>query len=89
MISHQPVVDLLDPNTLARALVKSRAEPLQLACATGTSATDASADTDATATRTALDVAEKCVALLRAELVDHNVGGRTDGDLSAHNDASA
>ena len=55
----------------------------------GTSATDASADTDATATRTALDVAEKCVALLRAELVDHNVGGRTDGDPSAHNDASA
>ena len=79
MSSHQPVVDLLDPSTLSRAL-KSRAAALQLACATGTSATDAGAGTDARATRTALDAAEKCVALLRAELVDHNAGDGTDGD---------
>ena len=75
MSSHQPVVDLLDPSTLSRAL-KSRAAALQLACATGTSATDAGAD--ATAARTALAAAEKCVALLRAEVLGHNVGGRTD-----------
>ena len=79
MSSDQPVVDLLDPSTLSRAL-KSRAAALQLACATGTSATDAGAGTDARATRTALDTAEKCVALLRAELVDHNAGDGTDGD---------
>ena len=80
MSSRQPVVDLLDPPTLARAL-KSRAATQQ-ACATrtSTSATDADADADATATRTALDAAEKCVALLRAELIDHNVGDGTDGD---------
>ena len=71
-------VDLLDPPTLARAL-KSRAATLH-ACAAATSATDADAD-GATATRTALDAAEKCVALLRAELIDDNVGGGADAEL--------
>ena len=77
MSSHQPVVDLLDPPTLARAL-KSRAATRH-ACAAPTLATDADADADATATRIALDAAEKCVALLRAELNDDNVGGGADG----------
>ena len=55
MNSHEHV-DLLDPPVLARTL-KLRATATQQACAAGTSATD---EADATATRTALDAAEKC-----------------------------
>ena len=73
MSSHEHV-DLLDPPILARTL-KSRATATQQACAAGTSATDVA---DATATRTALDVAEKCVALLRAQLVDDDAGDVKD-----------
>ena len=74
MSSHRHEI-LLDPPTLVRAL-KARAAATQHArCATGpTSTTDA----DTTATRTALDAAEKCVALLRAQLVDDDDAGAAD-----------
>ena len=61
-------VNLLDPPTLARTLTSRAAT--QQACAAGMTT-----DADATATRTALDAAEKCVALLRAQLRDDDADG--------------
>ena len=80
---HQPMsfspqhVDLLDPPTLARTLTSRAATQQACAAGTATSTTDA----DATATRTALAAAEKCVALLRAKLIDDNAGGSDDAEL--------
>ena len=71
-------VDLLDPPTLAQTLTSKAATQLQ-ACAAGTATS--TTDADATATRTALAAAEKCVALLRAKLIDDNAGGSDDAEL--------
>ena len=70
-------VDLLDPATLARTLTSRAAT--QQACAAGT--TTSATDADAAATRTALAAAEKCVALLRAQLIDDNEGSVDDAEL--------
>ena len=64
-------LDLLDPPSLAHSLTataRARQQPHAGSPSSYADAADADADADAAATRTALEAAEKTVALLRAQL---------------------
>ena len=62
-------LDLLDPPSLAHSLTAAARARQQPHAGSPSSYADANADADAAATRTALEAAEKTVALLRAQLV--------------------